>query len=528
MNAPYSSPVRRQPQPRPGFFPTVWLLLLALLPARLPAAAVTNLIPTLAELRLTLSNQVAAPRFQAAAWGVKITSLDTGKTLFEHDAGKLLSPASNAKLFTVALGFDRLGGDYRMRTSLYARARPARNGTLDGDLILFGRGDPGFRAGLHSNDLFRALQPLVAALTNAGVHRVKGDLLADASFLAGPAYGAGWAWDDLQNYYGAPLSALTLNDNCVTLTTRPGAHIGDPPRFEFTPPRSGLRVTNSATTGPAGASNTFRLERRPDEQVVRALGQLPLGAAALTEELPVADPARWFGELFKQALARHGVRVDGGVRAVNWIDRQLAPLDFGNCIELGAVESAPLRELAGWILKPSQNLYTDLLLGHVGSLVLATNRTSPGESSEDAGVRELGCFLRSAGMASGQVVFEEGSGLSRNNLVTAAALVSLLDFMHRHRCADAWREALPIAGVDGTLRRRLKGTAAEANVRAKTGTLRWASSLSGYVTTAAGEQLAFSLMLNRYQSSDRTRTAREELDAIAVWLASFAGRSDAP
>jgi D-alanyl-D-alanine carboxypeptidase/D-alanyl-D-alanine-endopeptidase (penicillin-binding protein 4) len=179
-----------------------------------------------------------------------------------------------------------------------------------------------------------------------------------------------------------------------------------------------------------------------------------------------------------------------------------------------------MREIAREVMKPSQNLYTDLLLAHVGELH-RTVQTSPNDTSEEVGIRELNKFLTEAEVKKGDVFFEEGSGLSRNNLTTPNATIALLQYMSRHKCAEVYLNSLPIAGVDGTLRGRMKGTAAAGNVRAKTGTLRWANSLSGHVTTAAGERLLFSIMLNRYP--DPTRTARADIDAIAVMLAEFNG-----
>jgi len=173
-------------------------------------------------------------------------------------------------------------------------------------------------------------------------------------------------------------------------------------------------------------------------------------------------------------------------------------------------------------MKPSQNLYTDLLLAHVGELH-RTVQTSPSETSEELGIRELNKFLAEAGVKKGDVFFEEGSGLSRNNLTTPNATIALLHYMSHHKCAEVYLKSLPIAGVDGTLRNRMKATAAAGNVRAKTGTLRWANSLSGHVTTAGGERLLFSIMLNRYHSSDPSRTARADVDAIAIMLAEFNG-----
>ena len=183
-----------------------------------------------------------------------------------------------------------------------------------------------------------------------------------------------------------------------------------------------------------------------------------------------------------------------------------------------------MQDLAREVMKPSQNLYTDLLLANVGER--RRNAEAPARrTSEELGIFELQAFLTEAGVKHGDVLFEEGSGLSRNNLTTPNATVALLQYMNRHKCADAYLAALPIAGVDGTLKSRMKGTPAAGNVRAKTGTLRWANSLSGHVTTAAGERLLFSIMLNRYQSIDPARSARADLDAIAVMLAGFTGKT---
>ena len=194
-------------------------------------------------------------------------------------------------------------------------------------------------------------------------------------------------------------------------------------------------------------------------------------------------------------------------------------------VELGSLESPPIRDVVRDVFKQSQNLYTDLLLAEVGERDRAAD-TPPDRTSEELGIRALNRFLAEAGLNKEEVLFEEGSGLSRDNLTTPNATVTLLQFMSRHKHAAIYAQALPVAGVDGTLRERMKGTPAVGNVRAKTGTLHWASSLSGYVTSAAGEHLAFSLMLNRYHPTEANHSARAELDNIAVLLAGFTGRSD--
>jgi D-alanyl-D-alanine carboxypeptidase/D-alanyl-D-alanine-endopeptidase (penicillin-binding protein 4) len=477
-------------------------------------------LKTIAELQQQLSAHLAQHKFDAASWGVKVVSLDSGKVIFEQNSQKLFSPASNSKLYTVALALDRLGADYRIKTSLYAAAKPSA-GVLQSDLIVFGRGDPTINARLHNNDIYAALEPLVAALTNAGVQRITGDLIGDDSYFHGPPYGAGWAWDDTESYYGAEISALTINDNSLQVSVKPGSKVGDACGLTISPTTTYISFSNRTETATNGARRTISFYRPLEQNVIYASGKLPLEIPTYNDDVTVHNPAGLFIAFFKEALARHGVKVEGKLRTVNWLERQAEPIHIEKLVELGSVESLPMREIAREVMKPSQNLYTDLLLAHVGELH-RTVQTSPNESSEELGIRELNKFLAEAEVKKGDVFFEEGSGLSRNNLTTPNATIALLQYMSRHKCAEVYSNSLPIAGVDGTLRGRMKGTAAAGNVRAKTGTLRWANSLSGHVTTAAGERLLFSIMLNRYP--DPTHTARADVDTIAVMLAEFNGR----
>ena len=475
---------------------------------------------TLAELQQRILQHISQPKYDAALWGVKIVSLDSGKTVFEQNPQKLCSPASNCKLYTVALALDRLGADYRIKTSLYARARPANSGRLGGDLILYGRGDPTINARLHGGDIYQALEPLVAALTNAGVKQIAGDLVADESYFRGPPFGSGWVWDDLEYYYGAEISALTINDNVLVASVKPGASVGAPCNLTLWPATSWLTLSNRTVTARTGESRTIQFYRPLEENVVYVTGQMPLSGACYTNEVTLHNPAGLFGSFFKEALARQGIKVAGKLRTVSWLERQAHPMDYGKLVELGYVESLPMRDIAREVQKPSQNLYTDLLLAHVGEKTRAAD-ARPDETSADLGVRALNKFLAEAGIQKGETFFEEGSGLSRDNLACPNATVALLRFMSRQKCAEDYIASLPIAGVDGTLRNRMKGTPAAGNVRAKTGTLRWANSISGFVTTAAGEHLVFSLMLNRYYEQ---HPARGDLDTIVVMLAGFNGR----
>jgi D-alanyl-D-alanine carboxypeptidase/D-alanyl-D-alanine-endopeptidase (penicillin-binding protein 4) len=256
--------------------------------------------------------------------------------------------------------------------------------------------------------------------------------------------------------------------------------------------------------------------RPPGGNLLFVGGQVRIGAVASTNLITVHEPAALFIALLRESLERAGVSLRGRVRTIGWRERLEEPLPWNRWMELAFVESPPLQELVRETMKRSQNLYAALLLQCVGVHLTSTNSF---ESAEVRGARALSAFLEQVGLNRRDYFFNEGSGLSRENLVTANGVVSLLIFMSRHAAAEIFTSALPVAGVDGTLERRMNGTSAAKNVRAKTGALRWANALSGYVTTAAGERLAFALLLNRHQEGESNGSAQQELDGIAVWLA---------
>ncbi len=478
----------------------------------------------LASLQSRLSDYVAQPRFAAAGLGVKVVSLDTGKILFEHDANKLLKPASNAKLFTGALALDRLGPDFRIRTSCYAATRPDANGALVGDLVIYGRGDFSMAARFNNGDYSKSLEPLVNALAAAGIKSIAGDLVGDESFFRGPPLGDGWAWDDLQYYYGAEVSALTHEDNVVDLAFKPGAKAGEPAQLAAKPATTFLNFISRVSTVATNGARGVEIYRPIGENNVFVSGSVPLGDKGVVDAVAVHQPALWFITELRDALAKRGITVAGKLRTVNWLERDAAPVDWSQQTEVAFTESRPLAEMVAKMMKPSQNLYAQMLLLQVGE-----SRRTKAEvrraTSEDAGLAELDKFLAEAGIRRDEVHLQEGSGLSRTAIVTPNSLVTLLTHMARHRHAQVFRDALPIAGVDGTLRSRLKGTAAEKNALAKTGTLGFVNTISGYVTSGAGERLVFSIMLNAYSNSDPKHSGKNEVDALVAMLAGFNGRS---
>ena len=494
----------------------------------------------ISDLRARLSDYIAQPRFSAAAWGIKIISLDTGKILFERNAGKLMKPASNAKLYTGALALDRLGPNHRIRTSLLATAQPDTAGTLKGDLIVYGRGDPSFAARFNNGSYQKSLEPLVEAVAEAGIKQIEGSLIGDASYFHGPPFGSGWAWDDLQSYYGAEVAALTVEDNVLDLIVRPGPNMGDPCQITVNPGTTFVKFINQTKTAAKGASRSIAIYRPIGDNTVYLSGSLPLDSSNHTDAVTVHEPAGLFVSLLKDALERRGITVTGKPRG------ETHPLDLSKLVELGSVRSRPLSEILSKMLKPSQNLYAQLLLLQVGTMSKtekdqigktgSSSGSPPGalsdssppalniqRTSEELGLLEMNKFLQQVGIKRGEVLLEEGSGLSRGCLLTPNATVELLKFMSRHKYAEVYRESLPIAGVDGTLRNRMKETKAARNLRAKTGRLRYVDTLSGYATTAGGESVVFSIMLNNY--SNPAALGRDDVDTLAIMLVDFPGKT---
>jgi len=475
------------------------------------------------DLRAAVAAHLGQERFSAATWGVAAVSLDTGETLLDHNAGKLLKPASNAKLFSGALALDRLGPDFRFQTTLYAENPPTPEGVLERDLIVYGRGDPSFSARFHDGVFGQSLPPLVALMKQAGIRRVRGRLVGDETYFAGPRQGSGWTWEDLQRYYGAEVSALTFQDNTVDLVITPGAAEGDPFKIETKPATRFLEFVNRAKTAPAGQPGWVSLHRPVGSRVVYVTGLLPLGGGPVLEAVATPDPALWMMTQLREAILKEGIVVEGVVGTRSWLDDG-APTDTGKLKELGVHSSLPLSEILPQMMKPSQNQYAQLLLLQVGRRVAA--EPAPQSSTEAAGLAELRRFLAEVGIPAGQERLEEGSGLSRGALVSPAAILKLLVHMDRHPHREVFLNSLPVGGVDGTLRNRFKEEPLKGNIRAKTGTINHVNTLSGYLASAAGERLAFSIMLNAYSPPAGAPPARQDLDEVARLLASLAVKTN--
>jgi D-alanyl-D-alanine carboxypeptidase/D-alanyl-D-alanine-endopeptidase (penicillin-binding protein 4) len=448
--------------------------------------------------------EVADGSLARAHWGVAVRDLDSDRWVARHAADRFFVPASNLKLVVSATGLEQLGPDYAWRTSVYGTTPIGPDGVLDGDLVLYGRGDPNL-SGRHAPSMTAIFEALGDSLARRGLTRVTGRLLADESLWDADYVRGDWASYDLLWWYAAPVGALGFNDNSIDVHIRPGAAAGDPPVLRAEPVSSFYTLENRATTGAAGSAQTFDLTREPGTNHVIAYGSVPLDAGTQVEYFAVVDPAGWAATVFREVLARRGIRVEGPTRTVS--RPADSPVAAGDTVALAAHVGPPLARVVEAVLGRSQNWHAEQLLKTIGLEVAS-------EGSWSAGLAIERRTLASLGVDTTAFLLRDASGLSSSNLVTPEAVVSLLTAMRERPAGETFLAALPVAGESGSLRRRFEGTAAAGRVRAKTGYIENVYSLSGYLTTLAGREYAFSVIVNQ----TRDESAVAAIDRLVVAL----------
>lgn len=463
-----------------------------------------------------------APEVRRGRVGIKIVSLNSGKVIFENDADKYFMPASNMKNFTVATALEKLGADFKFVTSVYANALPDASGVVRGDLRIYGRGDVSVSTGFFGTTptdpetYYKGIDRLVDKIVAAGVKRVEGSIVGDESYFKGFHIPGTWEWDDLQWYYGAEISALPINDNAVDFAVMPG-NTGETCIVTIAPSNSLFQVTNTCTTTASSTARNLSVNKRLDRNALEISGTMPAGDAGYKTSITISQPATLFVTLLKQRLEKRGIAITGSSRVM---PRNVATTP--GQIEIAKLESPPFREIAAKTMKPSQNMFTETILWTLGEQIGRKNGDT--SDSSQLGINVMKSFLASIGVPADGIVPYDGSGLSRHDLITPNAVITLYTYMAKQsKNAQAWRDSLTIGGVDGTLARRFVGTAAQNNMRGKTGTIDQVSALSGYVKTAAGEELVVSLVVNGI-TEPRQRTAL--IDEIVVYLANFDGKVD--
>ena len=470
-------------------------------------AVAPEVAPPAAQLALDLSALFTASELSDAHQAVLVRSLLTGETLYALNERRMMVPASNQKLLTVAAAARKLGWDYRYTTRVLASGTLKPDGTLDGNLVVVGSGDPTINP--RHPDRWTALDEWAGQVAARGVKVINGHLIGDDNAFAEPGWGSGWSWDDLVADYGSPIGALQYNENEVELLIGPGIEAGTAAIVSSAPLGHGLLVDNQVVTAPADQPTGIAVDRIPGTIMLTVRGQIAAGAAALRRVVAVENPTRLFVNAFREALSRKGIFVGGSALDIDEL-RQLP--DLTGAETWVTDRSSPLFAIVDPLQKWSRNGYAETLLWTL---------SPPGApASEAAGLTVLRETLTSLGVDPALYRAFDGSGLSRYDMVSPEALVRLLTAVwHDPALVGPYRTALPIAGVAGSLANQMKGTPAEARVWAKTGSMFNIRSLSGYVLTADDEPLAFSFLTNNYtvrsvQIEDLYDNALERLAAF--------------
>jgi len=464
--------------------------------------------PTAVErLQHDIDRILSVPELERGYWGVVAESLGTGETLYSRNGNKLMMPASTMKIVTLAAAARRLGWDFTYETRLVACGAVGA-GVLDGDLVAIGSGDPT----LDVKNAAAVFDEWADGLKAAGIHTIAGRIVGDDAAFDREALGMGWSWDDLQDGYAAGIGALQFNENAARLAISPGNAAGDAAIVGIEPETSGLTIHNQIVTAAAADAPEIRARRQPGSSVLELDGRVPLGAAPRHQAVSVDSPARFFVQTLRTALIERGIDVQGPAVALDDIK---APGDRPK-VEAGRLvvsyRSPPLSVMAAAMMKTSENMYAETLLKTLGA--------GDGPATIDAGRRSVEAALEEWGIDAGDMIERDGSGLSRYDYVTPGMLAAILTRVDRDgSLRGPFESSLPIAGVDGTLANRLKGTAAEGRVRAKTGSMSNVRALAGYVAGAGGEPIVFAIIANNFDAPPDT--INKATDAIVVALAAF-------
>ncbi len=450
-------------------------LLLGVLCAFGTAIASGGMVALDAEIR----TQVAAAKLKGASVGLAVIDVQTGRLLCAVDEAKPLTPASNVKLITTGVALLLLGPKFQFTTEIYGTGVREEEGVLPGDLVVVAGGDPAISGRHHGGKTTAVLDDLAVQVARK-IQVVTGNLVIDDTIFDREYVHPSWPQDQLVRWYCAPISAFALNDNCVDVSVVPGTRAGDPARVKLDPPTNYFTVDNRCTTIASGQGQAI-IHRLPRTDTLVISGKLPLGSPGAASPVAVSNPVRYAATVLRERLAQAGVRIHGQIVLA---DR---PVDLAGMEQLASA-SHSLLDAIQVANKRSQNFYAEMILKTLG-------RRAGQPSSFAKGAEIVTAYLHSVGIKPETFTLDDGSGLSKKNAFSARQIASFLRHMARSEHANTFLASLAVAGVDGTLSRRMTQPPCAGKILAKTGSVSGASALSGYVK-AGSSLLAFSILIN--------------------------------
>jgi D-alanyl-D-alanine carboxypeptidase/D-alanyl-D-alanine-endopeptidase (penicillin-binding protein 4) len=447
------------------------------------------------------------PNFSNAGWGVLIQSLETGEYFYKRNEDKLFRPASNLKLLTTSAGLILLGPEYRFSTSVFM------NGTLDGsilkgNLVVQGGGDPTISGRFHNGDIYKVFNDWADSLAAAGIDEINGNIIGDDNLFDDVGLGSGWAWDYESYWFSAPSGAVSFNDNCIDIVVSVDSATKEA-KIKVSPETKYVSIINDVTVVSRDTATSIDVYRERGTNIIKIFGTIRRGKDSVKTFATVNNPTQYSMVIFKEVLERKGIKVTG--YAVD-IDDVEEPIDFTLMEHLFVYYSSPLKEIIKVINKNSQNFFAEQLLKTIGL-------EKEGYGTAENGVKAVFNILKEMGINPESLVMVDGSGLSQLNLISPRHIVNLLNYMYKSNYYVPFFNSLPIAGVDGTLGKRMKGTRAENLVRAKTGFLTYGRSLSGYAYTGDNEPIVFSIISNNFTVP--VKLAENLQDLVCLRLVNF-------
>lgn len=463
---------------------------------------------TISELNEQLEDIFNDNNFRNANWGVIIQSLENGEYFYKRNEDKFFIPASNLKLFTTAAGLLILGSNYRFSTNIFVNGYQSGS-TLYGDLIIQGRGDPTISGRFYNNDINFVFDTWIDSLLELGIRNIKGNIVGDDNLFDEVGLGVGWSWDYETDWYAAQTSAISYNDNCVDLKIYYDKKL-DTVVVASQPSLKNIIILNNIKVAKGNEKTDISVTRERGTNVINISGTFRKNSDTLTTYATIQNPTQFTILAFKNALEKRGIRVNGYAIDIDDYERSIILEDLDL---LFTSYSEPLKEIIKVINKGSQNFFAEQLLKTIGLEKL-------GFGSAENGINVIKELFGDIGLNPENIVMVDGSGLSPQNMVTPRQVIDLLKYMYSNKKVFIdYLNSLPIAGIDGTLGKRMKNTTAEEKVRAKTGFISHVRSLSGYALTGDNEPIAFTMIANNFNVP--VKLAENLQDLVCLRLTNF-------